>query len=313
MSLEKLNAVVFSDLHAHAWDRSDRPDRWKDFVHAIECVYNYAKKEDANLVVFCGDLFESKSSHSMHVWSSVVNELLRGIRLNKQADHVFVSGNHDLWNRHSVLHAIRDHALIADKSALSTTLHDATLAFVPYGCADKSEQKYDAVFTHCDFAGLRMRPGLSCDETAIDKSWLASTKLIINGHIHVQQKRRYGDTTVVCVGPPIPVNWCDLDDDTQERRGLLHIKNSKIVRVPFTWAPRFLSETRAASARESDFVRIELRGEDVDMIGETNERAAVAALSGEDLLREYVAHVADAADVERLLALGKKLYAGGEA
>lgn len=333
----KYRIVVWSDLHAHAWLAPNRPDRFDDFIGAIRTVYETALEVEANMVLFNGDLFESKNSHSSFVWTRVCKEIARGIASTPDAEHVFNTGNHDLYRGESVVSALEEMILTTTHSikvAVDAPLYinDAPFNFavVPYGyteeplwVTDEGVPFYNCVFTHTNIKGSNMGHGFKCQDDGLHEMWFDSTQLIVNGHMHVIQQftREHGSTpdgcVVATVGPPIPINWVDTDEPTQASRGVLILDFEEgspacLRREPFDWAARFYSSANK-KAREQDFVRAALEKtgpEEFTAKTELLERRRLSALRGEKMLEEYVMRMHDEEDALELLEFGKKIYLG---
>lgn len=316
--------IVWSDLHAHNWQEGERPDRWKDFIRAIDEVHDYARSVSARMVIFNGDLFESKQGHASHVWSRVVDSLIRGRNKIPNAMHILNTGNHDIYRGESVLEAFNaTHAVAAHNYVgFGTTIgaRDVRMCVLPWGCmTGPQHEKTEYVFTHAEINGLAHGHGMSSTSTNINPEWLGRARYIINGHIHVQQKMKILGTQIITVGPTIPISWTEIDDKTKHTRGLLEITLRErpaldtIKRVVFDWAPKFLRE--GEQARVYDFVREDLIEEDQEEESASEEvaqRRKFIAVRGAEMCDEYVSRTYNGADSGALLDYGKALLRGAE-
>lgn len=338
VDMKEIRVLYWTDLHAHDWEKNVRPNRWQDFVSAVVRVYGIADDWGANLVVFGGDLFESKVEHKSNVWSSVIGALLTGIQSEQHRENVFLTGNHDIYRGQSVLQVLDTFPnvkVVHPNRVLYSTfpLHEGkyiSTAFVPYGWGGQPNAAHPvlALFTHCEFAGMTYGRGIVAKNTTIHNDWLRVSKNIFNGHMHVRQRAVAGKgngkkTSITCQGPLIPINWVDASDRTQFDRGVLKITltaDSVVTEnVPFAVFPRFFNSPtafRGIHPRAIDFVGTPTASVEAEQEKVTTEvitkRIAKGVKRGEELLVDYVDTVPCPAvnDRELLLTAGRKLYIG---
>lgn len=326
--------VIYSDLHCHMWQAVERPNRLEDFLQAIRCVNAEANSFGADAVIFAGDLFESKKSHDSRVWSKIF-ELLQLLHRSheltktKRKDFIYLAGNHDYNGDYCFLDSLRDNrnAFVFSGSTGIQRVGDYSFLFVPYGReAVKPNLEYNVMISHADFAGLRLTNGMKDAEQSISQRVTCQrfNRLVcFNGHIHVQQElKQDGGIPIVQIGPPLPLHWGDLYDETQMTRGCVLLRlwrdekgkaRYSYYRKPFDEFPRFYAAEDAALARKQDFVRQD-NSQIAANVASTIDtaRANVANMRPQDSLRAYLKMknvTRNPKSRKRLLRIGNALYA----
>ena len=246
----KLRILVWSDLHAHPWQENVGDVNIKAaralWVQALlRRLQQEVRKQKADIVIFCGDMFESKRT----LRSTFTGDVFAGLaRLHAVVPCYYVAGNHD-WATSSktVLSGIIENARQSipmqegqwstQQQAVDPAAHTRlvingiTLRLQPFTVFGKNGGDVDCnlIFCHHDIKGFSHADGVVSDATsanfpvrllALSKSRLA----IINGHYHIPTARKGTGKAlpIINVGAPVSHNWGDLEKTQQEyNRGFL--------------------------------------------------------------------------------------------
>jgi len=324
--------VAFGDVHAHPWQDGERPDRWKDCVKAIDLVYDVANAEKADMIVFCGDLFESKRAIRTDIAAAVAEQIHDASKYfcagaTATPRHViYLAGNHDMYRDSCVLRMLGEPVRVIEGQAQEILYPKrGHFLFAPHGTnwANVVEKDYDAVFTHQEFKGAELRPGILTQDDNVPEWVRARSRIVINGHYHIPQtlvhkgKGKLAD--VLCLGSPLQHNWKDVDDPLLRGCWIIELScGGKAARYKdvhvlggFDEFPRFFSSDEGA--REQDFVRkigkavtiqdTSVRGDGGDVVASTKPELSIPA---------YVAHKFDGEEgtektEQRLTGVGLQL------
>lgn len=256
-----MKILVYSDVHIHPWQDGERPGREDDCLNVIDRVHDLAVSMDTDLVVFLGDLFESKRMLRADMVSEAYVRLTRPLVKNDGTTirQIFLRGNHDVYRDACTLDPLHKPP---ERFVVRRTTSIGKLLFVPHGGTVDPTADYTVAFTHCDFKGVNHAPGVTVTEDALPglRDKMGSRLCVINGHIHRPQKLVVsGKIPVFCVGAPIQHSWSDMDQS--EKRGCITFAydpkrgaiTTKPVRHHFSEFPVFMS-TPGKSRAGLDFV-----------------------------------------------------------
>lgn len=291
-----LKILVWSDLHAHPWQESERPDRWLDCLSVVREVRKLARANSVDTIVFCGDLFEAKRTVRTEIMAPLIQELIYGFWKTTRGGTpqviptFYVAGNHDFYGGGCTLKALAEvgnahlstRRVIAKRVAPTILpLGDWTCVAMPYGCVVDADLGYDVLFSHNPVGGATLVPGIVENPQSFDRMLDATGPggrlAVLNGHYHIPQTiTQPGCIPVTCVGSPYSLSWRDLDTDQERGCVLLELTDRtspavKITRLQFEKRfPRFYKEGDL-TAVEGDFVQPDLSAITTEGTAEVHE------------------------------------------
>ena len=269
--------LVFSDVHFHQWQEHERDERWRDCLKAVQDVRLAALHYSPDLVVFNGDLFESKRLLRSDIVAAAFKEMAKPWAVRdtstgnlRAIPAVYVAGNHDYYKQACVLDPLDNpamritvvHRFKKYQPYLSVGGH--LFAFMPYGVASLPtpvDGDVSAVFTHTDIAGARISKHLAklTQQDGVDSELLdTDVPCIINGHYHGPHTvTRKNGTRVYMVGSLLQHSWADADMPEDRGATLFTFTDTgcaEPVRIPIgNNYPRFYRDAASPHAA-GDFV-----------------------------------------------------------
>ena len=268
MILTKSKIAVVSDLHvgSHQNDAT-----WHTYaLNFAEWFKGEVKKNGIIDIVVCGDVNNDRdeiSVSSLHVLGKI-------FEIWKEFNILLIVGNHDAYykDRSDVnslsLFSGWPNITIIDK--LENIEHNGKkLSFCPWGTTMEEIPNSDIIFGHFEINGFYMSKVKCCASGFDSKNILEKAPLIISGHFHIREERKYKDGgEILFVGSPYEQSWGDYGTST---RGfyILDIPTSNYEFVENTISPKHkkirLSEITSAD-KITDSIKKDFKGNIVQLI-----------------------------------------------
>jgi len=264
----KSNTIgIFSDIHIGLGQDSSM---WHDIVLDVA---KWASKEyikaGINDIIIPGDIFHNRNEISVNSVAVATEffEILKDFKL-------FISaGNHDSYykdrsdiNSISILKGWKN-IVIVDKEPLILQAGEKTISLIPWGTDIKDIPNTDICFGHFEINSFYMNSFKTCDHGLESKSLLNKAPLVISGHFHKKDHRKYKDGEIVYVGSPYQHNFGDCGDS----RGIyiLNINTNEFEYIENTVSPKhikiFLSKLKNGQ-QDTDFLKSNVKGNLISFI-----------------------------------------------
>ena len=235
MKISQPKVACVSDIHFGVHQNSD-------IWHNV--ALDFAKwfkqqliKENIKDVIIAGDVFHNRNEISVNTLH-VVNEIFT---LWKDFNITIIPGNHDVFykDRHDVhslglLHGWENITVIDKPSQINA--FGKTLGFCPWAADFRQIEKSDILFGHFEINNFRITPGKNCDFGVNSYDVLNYGQLVITGHFHFTEARKYDNGTILYLGCPYEMYWGDYGD----KKGfyLLDISTSQFEFIENTTCPK---------------------------------------------------------------------------
>ena len=218
--------LLFSDIHVHPHKKSQA--RLNDCLQALEWVFETAKKEKVNCVLFGGDLLHDRQKIDTLTYVKVYNILSK--YQNEGFKIYLVVGNHDMWfsNDWSVTSvkpfgSIKNIEVIAEPKNLN--LFGVDWFFLPYThnpvdelkkCTTDISNTY--LLGHLSIDGAKLNSSGSVADVVIEhdgdmikisKDLFLKFKIAFFGHYHSYQKLA---ENVMYIGSPLQLSYGESGD-----------------------------------------------------------------------------------------------------
>lgn len=264
----KSNSVgIFSDIHIGL--SQDSPV-WH------EIVLNFAKwaadkyiKAGINDIIIPGDIFHNRNEISVNTVAVATEffEILKDFRL------FILVGNHDSYykdrsdvNSISILKGWNN-IVIADKTPITLKCGDKTISLVPWGTEVKDIPKTDICFGHFEINTFYMNSFKTCEHGFESSNLLDKAPLVVSGHFHKKDHRKYSKGEIVYVGSPYQHNFGDCGDS----RGIyiLDIANNEFEYIENNVSPQhikvYLSKLKKGE-QDAEFLKSNIKDNIVSFI-----------------------------------------------
>jgi DNA repair exonuclease SbcCD nuclease subunit len=170
------------------------------------------KEQEIEDIIICGDLFHYRdeiSVNTIHLAANLLHEL-------KDFNIIMLVGNHDSYYKDRAdvnsLTPFKGWSNIKVISQVESSENfNQTLTFVPWGTDLKHIPKSDIVFGHFEIESFRMNSHKVCDHGTKASDLLEKGNLIISGHFHISDERKYSDGTILYLGSPYQMDFGDVD------------------------------------------------------------------------------------------------------
>jgi len=171
-------------------------------------------KKGINDIIFLGDIFHNRNEISVNT-IHVVNEIFK---MWKEFNIIIIPGNHDTYykdradvNSLGLLDGWENITVFSEPSSI--TAFGKQISFCPWA-ADHTKLPYsDILFGHFAINNFKIMHDKLCDNGIESTDILKYAKLIITGHFHATDIRKYNNGTIMYVGCPYEMNWGDYGDD----------------------------------------------------------------------------------------------------
>lgn len=200
--------AVISDLHLGVHVNSPT---WH------EISYNWAKWIISELqaknitdIIFCGDFFHSRSEITVNTLhqASIILDLFNDFHL------YMLAGNHDSFYKNNC--SVNSIRIFSGRSNITVIDNPTTIQFAgtecffaPWGTEINNIPESDIVFGHFEIESFRMNAHKTCDHGFKTDDLLKKAPLVISGHFHLREERKYKTGTILYVGSPFQLDFGD--------------------------------------------------------------------------------------------------------
>jgi DNA repair exonuclease SbcCD nuclease subunit len=258
--------MLFSDIHVHPHKKSQ--DRLNDCIKALEWVFEVAKEQKVDAVLFGGDLLHDRQKIDSLTYNQIFNVLEK--QQNENFKTYLLLGNHDLWfaTSHSVssvrpFKALKNFEVI--DSTQAKTICGVSWHFIPYThhpieelekLRDEINNSYLLGHLAIDGAKLNSAGSISDviiehdgDMVVIGKDLFHQYKRAFFGHYHSWQKLT---ETIEYIGSPLQLSFGEAGE--KKHVIILDSADNSLTYVENTFSPKhiYVKDTEISSLTESD-------------------------------------------------------------
>jgi DNA repair exonuclease SbcCD nuclease subunit len=205
---EDSRVAVISDLHLGVHMNSPT---WHEIsLQWAKWLVNELQEKDINKIIFCGDFFHNRSEITVNTLHAA-GELLEHFH---NFELIMIAGNHDSFykndsrvNSISILNG-RKNITVLDKPT-TMQMYGKELFFAPWGTELGDMKECDIMFGHFEIESFKMNSFKMCDSGFKTKDLLKYAPLIISGHFHLREERKYESGNILYVGCPLELDFGD--------------------------------------------------------------------------------------------------------
>lgn len=169
------------------------------------------KEKKITDIVIPGDLFHYRDEIAVNT-IHVVTQILK---MWKDFNIVLLVGNHDAYykdrsdvNSLSILDGWENIKVVSEPTQF--TAFNKKLMFCPWGTTTRQIKKSDIIFGHFEIESFRFNQHKICEEGIQSSALLKKSPLVITGHFHLREERKYKTGKIVYLGNPFQMDFGDV-------------------------------------------------------------------------------------------------------
>lgn len=172
------------------------------------------KKLKIKDIIICGDVFHYRDEiavNSLQVAKQFF-DILKGYNI------VMLTGNHDCYYKDtSCVNSLSlfngwNNITVIDKLH-TEEIYNKTISFVPWGEQIKKIPKCDLIFGHFELENFKMNNFKVCDNGDNPDELLKKSKMIITGHFHLKDERKFKNGKILYLGNPFQMDFGDAESE----------------------------------------------------------------------------------------------------
>lgn len=198
-----------SDIHIGVHQNSqlwlDICDDWGDWL------VSELTKQGIRDIIICGDLFHYRDEIAVNTIHHVTDFLHKFDNFNI----IMLVGNHDAYykdrsdvNSMSILSGWGN-ICVVDKEVYTHQHGDNRLAFAPWGITADQIPECDILFGHFEIENFNLSQHFVCKHGIKSRDLLSKTDMVITGHFHTREQRKYKNGEIIYLGNPFQMDFGD--------------------------------------------------------------------------------------------------------
>lgn len=200
-----------SDIHIGVHQNSDM---WHGIaMNWAKWLASELKKDKIRDIIISGDFFHYRDEIAVNTLD-FVNDLLREW---KDFNIIMLVGNHDAYykdksdvNSLAILDGW-DNITILEKPTTVSLLGN-TVTFCPWGTTLNQIPKSDIIFGHFEISSFKQNVTTICTSGFNSNDILSKAPLVISGHFHLRDERKYDNGRILYLGNPYQMDFGDVDN-----------------------------------------------------------------------------------------------------
>lgn len=197
---------VFADIHLGVHQGNNM---WHETsINFAKWAKEQLNKNSVKDIIICGDTLNDRSEinvSTLHIMNQFFS-ILREFNI-----HIIV-GNHDAYykdrsdvNSLSLLSGWKNIEIVHEYKTLNQ--FDKNIGFCPWATPMDKIEKSDILFGHFDINGFYMNKAKISSEGISTSDILQKAPMVVTGHFHSKDERKYSNGTILYVGSPYELNW----------------------------------------------------------------------------------------------------------
>jgi DNA repair exonuclease SbcCD nuclease subunit len=324
-----MKSLIIGDLHIG--NNKNNPVFHKIVIDFAKWIKQQAEERGITHIIQCGDVFHDRVSVNL----TSIECAYQFFNILKEFDMDIITGNHDCF----YLENSTVHSLFLFKQWPNVTVHDSgsikdDVFYAPWGTTLEEFQPAKILIGHLELNGYEMSKNKICTKGINAADIVEKYSLVLSGHFHKPQGRKYGNKILLYTGSGYQLNWGEAEED--KYLYVLDHDTLKMEKIKNTVSPRFeyIKSEEDYSKIKNNFVSISVHGgEDrekmlsllssfdpiridtklVDKISEAQKDLSTykTAINIDELIKEYINDIfKDFSDEEKnaLITLYTNLY-----
>ena len=212
LKIYKPKVAVVSDIHAGLHQNSqawyDILLQWAEWFKQ-ECLDHNIKD-----IIIPGDIFHNRNEINVHT----LHKIYEMFKMFDCFNIIGLVGNHDAYyknksdvNSIAMLNEWENISIVDEVSTF--TAFDRTITICPWGTEMSEIPTSDVIFGHFELQGFKYAQHKVCTHGMSSREMLKKGDLVITGHFHSRDERKYDNGEIVYVGCAFQQNWSDCGSD----------------------------------------------------------------------------------------------------
>lgn len=208
VKINSKRVAIVSDIHGGVHRNSQA---WYN-VLTEWCAWFKQQCLDNNIkdIIIPGDIFHHRNEVNVHCMN-IVYDMFEALEC---FNIIVIVGNHDAYYKntseiHSLVFLKKWENVSVIDEVTTITAFDSTITLCPWGTSIDDIPKSDIVFGHFELVGFNMATHKICTHGISSRDILSKGDLVITGHFHLREERKYNDGVIVYVGSAYEQTWGD--------------------------------------------------------------------------------------------------------
>jgi DNA repair exonuclease SbcCD nuclease subunit len=248
---------VIADIHLGVYQDSPL---WHnlalDFARWAAKTYKAVGIKD---IVISGDIFHNRERVSVNT----IHAASDFFKILEDFNIIAIAGNHDAFYRDrsdvssiSILKGWNNIHVVLDTEIME--FNGKKIAFVPWGADISKIEPCDIMFGHFEIASFSIARDQICTHGESATNLLEIAPLVMTGHFHMAETRKYEKGRIIYVGSPMELNWGEAY--TPKYIWLLDIDESKPRAIENKFSPKHLKFKSSQIYNKLDEVKSDIIG-----------------------------------------------------
>jgi DNA repair exonuclease SbcCD nuclease subunit len=247
---------LFSDIHLGLAQDSKQ---WHDIsLNFAKWASKKFHEKGIKQILIPGDIFHNRSEIGVNTLA-VAKEFFDSF---KEFEIFISTGNHCcFFKNNSTVNSISildgwNNIKIFDKDPVILTYKDKKISMIPWGIEYDQIPKTDICIGHFEISSFYMNSYKVCDHGMESKQLFKKAPLIISGHFHKKDDRKYDKGRIVYLGSPYQHNF----GDTGDARGIyvLDLENNELEFIENNISPKHIKLSTKAFVQNPDSIESSL-------------------------------------------------------
>lgn len=201
--------AIFTDIHIGV--HRDSPVWHQIALDWTDWFVKQVKDKNIQNVLFCGDFFHNRSSvdlTTLQTGAKIIEKL-------KDFNLLMIAGNHDSYYKNNAsvnsLSPFRGkkNIFVVDETPLNIVSgNNLKICLCPWGTEVSDIPNCDLLVGHFEIVNFKMNHHKVCDHGLDSNNLLDKAKLVISGHFHLREHRKYSNgKSILYLGSPYEMDF----------------------------------------------------------------------------------------------------------
>lgn len=255
MKIKSKKIGLFSDIHLGLAQDSKQ---WHDIsLNFAKWASKQFHEKGIKQILIPGDIFHNRSEIGVNTLA-VAKEFFDSF---KEFEIFISTGNHCcFFKNNSTVNSISildgwNNIKIFDKDPVILTYKNKKISMIPWGIDYDQIPKTDICIGHFEISSFYMNSYKVCEHGMESKQLFKKAPLIISGHFHKKDDRKYDKGRIVYLGSPFQHNF----GDTGDARGIyvLDLENNELEFIENTISPKHIKVSTKELLKDENNANLE--------------------------------------------------------